>query len=146
MFQQLPNILATSLLTAVFILVPLRWIFGKLAKPLSGFAKLGAKIAGEKSGFLGASNAVKNSVASGILNSPQISGLKMIAKQFGFDLDEMIADHGEAETLAGLTQILQMVGIDPAQLLSQGLGSLGKDFLGSSNNSKPVLSSFGGST
>lgn len=130
--QQIVNIFLTSLLTAFFLFLSLRWIFGKLINPLT---HLGAKMAGESSGFNRASKAVTEDAAEGILNSPNIAGLKMIASQLGFDIDGMIEDHGAVETLAGITQVLAVVGINPQDLLMKGIGSLGKNLLGQESQS-----------
>lgn len=124
MFELVLNIVATSLLTAFIIFMSMRWLFGKIAESIGGFTNLGAKVAGEVSGMRRSTKAVRNKVASDVLEGPNLAGLKMLASQFGFDIDGMIAQHGAEETLAGITQVLAMLGLNPTDLLSKGIGSL----------------------
>lgn len=126
------NILVTSVLSALFTAISLRWVFSKISGSISSLTHLGGKIAGEASGNMRATKAVREDLAEGFLGGPNLAGLKMIAGQFGFDIDTMIEEHGAENTLAGIIQILQMVGIDPMKLLSQGLGGITKNLLGGS--------------
>lgn len=130
MIQTILIIVTTSMLSALFTLIGLRWVLLKALEGISGLTHLGAKIAGEASGFRGASKAVAEEAAAGVLTGPQLSGIKMLASQLGFDLDAMIEEHGATETLAGITQLLQMIGIDPMELLNRGVGGLTKHLLG----------------
>lgn len=127
------TILATSVLSSVFTFLSLRWLFGKIAEGLSGLTHLGAKVAGEASGMLGAKKAVRNEIASGILKSPNLAGVRLIASQVGFDIDGMIEEHGAEETLAGAIQIMEMLGMNPQKMLMDGIGSIGKGLLGKSS-------------
>lgn len=97
---------------------------GTFAKAISGLTSLGAKVAGEASGHIRANKAIIEEGARGILASPNIAGVRMLARQVGFDLDSMIEEHGATETLLGLTQLLGMMGIDIQKVLSGGLKSV----------------------
>ncbi len=79
-----------------------------------------------KSGDNRATRAVANEAAEQFLSGPKMAGLKMVASQFGFDIDSMIEEHGAVNTLMGLQQIAGMLGIDIMQIAEQGLGSLTK--------------------
>lgn len=123
------NIMLTSALTCGLLFLILRWLFGKIFSGLSSFTSLGAKVAGEKSGFNRASKVVMEDAAEGILGSGQLGGIKMLASQFGFDLDSMIEEHGAVETLSGITQLLGILGINPTDLITKGLAGIGKNLL-----------------
>lgn len=143
MFEQTINNIPTILLTAATIFILLRFLFNKITSSFSSLTSLGAKYAGNQSGMIRAGKAVTNEAAMQFLNSPQIGGLKMIASQLGFDLDGMIEDHGAVETLTGITQLLNIVGIDPMTLMTQGIGGLTKNLKGEKDLLKSGLSQFG---
>ena len=143
MFEQILNIVLTALLTTVFLVFAMRWLFKNIAGSISSLTHLGGKLAGEASGSRRASKAVTQDVAKSILGSPQLSGIKMIAGQLGIDIDQMVEDHGAIETMNGITQVLGMLGIDPTSFLSQGLGSLTKGFKIGENKQVSELSKFG---
>lgn len=83
--------------------------------------KRASTILGKESGRVRAEKATTEDIAQQVLSNPQIQGWKMIAKTaLGIDLDEMIEEHGAVETLAGLKQIGETLGIDITQLLVQG--------------------------
>jgi len=118
------TIVLTSVLTAGLVFLSLRFVMGKIGSSISGLTSLGAKVAGTNSGFNRGSGAVSQEVAGKILNSPNLAGLKMIASQAGFDIDDMVEERGALQTLAGLQQVLGMLGVDVNQIMSEGLGSV----------------------
>ncbi len=117
------NVVLTSLLTAGFVFLSLRWILSKIFNPM---ISAGASVLGMKSGDNRATRAVANEAAEQFLSGPKMAGLKMVASQFGFDIDSMIEEHGAVNTLMGLQQIAGMLGIDIMQIAEQGLGSITK--------------------
>jgi len=132
----LATIVGSALLSGLFVFLVMRKLFGGIMETLfNPMMKTGAKILGEKSGHTRAVKAVMKESAQGILQGPQLSGLRMIASQVGFDIDQMIEDHGAVETLAGLTQLLSMLGIDAKQLMEGGLSSITKGLLGDKTKS-----------
>lgn len=81
-------------------------------------------IIGTQGGAVKTKTAVMNNLATDVLNSPKMQGLKMAADAVGIDVDGYIEDHGAIETLEGLKGIGDLAGIDIFKLLSQGLGDL----------------------
>lgn len=136
MLDTLFIIVATSLLTAGLVFLSLRFVFSKIVGGISGLTSLGAKVAGENSGLIRGNRAATEEVASKILNSPNLAGLKMIASQAGFDIDEMIEEKGALNTLSGLQQVLGMLGVDVNQILTQGLGSVVGNVFGGQGNTQ----------
>lgn len=118
------------------VFLSLRWIFSKFMGGISGLTRLGASLAGQQSGFNRASKAVTEEAAQGILTGPQMAGINFIADKLGFNIESMIEEHGATQTLAGITQLLSMVGIDPQKILTEGIGSMAKGLLGQSSTVK----------
>jgi hypothetical protein len=94
----------------------------EISEGISSLTHLGAKVAGARSGESRKRKAIVNDMAQGFLNSPKMTGLKLIGKQLGFDLDAMVEEHGAAETMQGLSQLAGMVGIDITQFVSGNIG------------------------
>lgn len=120
---------ATSLMTTFFTFLSLRWLFSKIGESLSGLTHLGAKVAGQAAGTMRATKAVRNEMAEQFLSGPALSGLRMIGSQIGLNIDEMIEEHGAEETLAGAMGILQILGINPQDLLTEGIAGIAKHLL-----------------
>jgi len=93
---------------------------------LNPFTKLGAKLAGETSGFVRGSKAVSEDMAKDILGSPQIQGIKVLADQFGFDINSYIEDHGALATLSGAQQLAGLLGINLMDVIEGGIGAVTK--------------------
>lgn len=117
-------VVGTSVLTTTMTFLSLRWVFGKLAKGFETFTKMGASQMGVKSGISRGTKAAMDSAAKNVLSSPKIAGIKMLASQFGFDIDSMIEEHGSVETLAAINQVLGLLGIDMNTFLEKGLKGL----------------------
>ena len=89
----------------------------KVTRAMTILGKEGAQVRAEK--------ATTEDIAMKVLSNPNIQGWKMIAKSaLGIDLDEMIEDHGAVETLAGLKQLGDTLGIDIASMITQGAKGL----------------------
>lgn len=98
-------------------------IFGDiLEKPT---VKKAFSILGGKSAEGRADRAVVDDLATDMLNSPQLSTLKMGADLIGIDMEAYVEKHGALGTIQGLTQIAGLLGIDINQLLAGGLQGTG---------------------
>lgn len=65
-------------------------------------------ILGKQSGDARSVRAVQDNIATNVIDQ-QLGGLKMIAGQLGFDVDEMIEQYGATSVLQGIQQFLPMV-------------------------------------
>lgn len=130
MFEYVLIIVGTSVLTMALNFFTLRHLFGKITEGFTSMTKMGAQAMGIKSGISRGTKAAMNDAAGQFLHSPHFAGIKMLASQFGFDIDDMVEEHGEVETLAGITQFLGMLGIDINKVMNGGLKNIAKSFLG----------------
>jgi len=110
---------------------------GIFEKPL---VKQSMSVLGKKSAESRAEKRVVDDVATQILDSPQIAGYKMMAKEaLGVDIDGMVEEYGAPQTLMGIQQILGMLGIDLTSALSGGLGKGLNITTGSGNTINPYM-------
>lgn len=92
-----------------------------LGKPL---VKGAMSTLGKKSGEVRGNLALEEDLALDILNSPQLEGIKLIASQFGIDIDAYIQEKGAVKTLKAAESLAGMLGMDLPTLLMQGIGGL----------------------
>lgn len=85
-------------------------LFGEIfEKPT---VKKAFSILGKQSGETRHNKAITDQIAVDVLNGPKFSGLKLVAKGLGMDVDEYIEEHGATDTIAGIMSLAQMLGID----------------------------------
>lgn len=99
-----------------------------------GPVKMAMSVMGTKSGESKRAKKVVEDIATRAMSGPNIAGLKLLGKQIGIDIDELIEDHGPVETLTGLQQLAGVLGIDIMQFLKQGAKGLNTTTESSSTN------------
>lgn len=133
-------VLVVAYAAGSIIMLPLtRWLLRReviamideLADTLFGKAKMSEL--GTKSGEKRHQKALMDQMASDVLDSPQLKGVKGIASAVGIDIESYINEHGAADTIATATSIANMLGIDIMKVMSEGLNTSGESSSGTSN-------------
>lgn len=99
-----------------------------------GPVKHAMSVMGQKSGESKKQKAMVDKIATQVLDSPNLAGLKMLGKQLGIDVDAMVEEEGAVETLSGIQQLAGMLGIDISKFLTQGAKGLNITTGGNSTN------------
>lgn len=96
--------------------------------------KKGFSLAGSLGGEAKAENAIVDSMATDMLDSPQFSAIRMGAEAIGLDIEGYIEKHGAIKTLSAAQQLAKVAGIDIMKIDLSNLGSLARPKVGGSDN------------
>lgn len=89
-----------------------------LEKPL---VKGSMSVLGKKGNESQSQTRMAENIATKFLSNPKIQGWKMLAKSMlGIDVDEMIAEEGAVNTIAGIKTLGDTLGFDFVALMTQG--------------------------
>ena len=94
-------------------------VFGEIFEKPN--VKKAFSIIGSQGGQATASGAAMERMATDVLNSPKIAGLKTVAKMgLGIDLDSYIESDGAVNTLKNIQGLAELTGIDIGKALGGG--------------------------
>lgn len=84
--------------------------------------KRAMSILGKKSGDTRQLNAAVDDIAKDALNNGDFAGIKLVAEQMGFNVEEYIEKHGAANTIQAVNQLGSMFGFDVKEMMAKNMG------------------------